>query len=53
MNIGQLFNMHGYGLYVWPAYCITLFVFGFNFFIFAREKKRVKKILQHQLVQSK
>lgn len=55
MNIDHLLsilNMGGYGFYVWPAWCITLFVFGFNLFLFAREKKQVKKILQHHSRQS-
>ncbi len=45
-SMSHLFAMGGYGFYVWPAYCITLFVFGINFFLFVREKKHVKKILQ-------
>ena len=53
MNMSQLIHMGGYGFYVWPAYCITLFVFGFNLFLFVRERKQVKKILQRQLLQSK
>lgn len=44
MNISHIVNMGGYGWYVWPAYSITLFVFGFNFFLFLREKKQIKKI---------
>ncbi len=48
MSMNHLFNMGGYGLYVWPAYCITLFVLGFNFFLVAREKKHIKKML-HRL----
>jgi heme exporter protein CcmD len=49
MNI----NMGGYGLYVWSAYGITFLVFGFNLFLFAREKKQVKKILQRYLTSRK
>lgn len=52
MNINHLVNMGGYGCYVWPAYFITLCVFGFNFFLFFREKKQIKKILQRLLRQS-
>lgn len=48
VNLSHLLSMGGYGFYVWPAYCITLFVFGFNLVLFAREKKQIKKILQHQ-----
>lgn len=51
-NISHFINMGGYGWYVWPAYCVTLIVFGFNFFLFAREKKQVKKILQRLSHQS-
>jgi len=53
MNIHQLFSMGGYGLYVWPAYCVTLFVFGFNLFLFAREKKQIKKMLQTRVLDKK
>ena len=52
MNISHMITMGGYGSYVWPAFGITLFVFGFNLFLFAREKKQIKKILQRQLRQS-
>ena len=30
MNLNHVLAMGGYGLFVWPAYCITLFVFGLN-----------------------
>ncbi len=53
MNIYDLFNMGGYAWYVWPAYGITFLVFGFNLFLFAREKKQVKKILHSLSNQSK
>ena len=36
-------NMGGYGIYVWPSYCITLLVFAINFVLYAHEKKRLKK----------
>ncbi|EKD73305.1 MAG: hypothetical protein ACD_45C00365G0006 [uncultured bacterium] len=48
-NIQHILSMGGYGWYVWPAYCVTLFVFGINLVIFAREKKQIKKTIQHYL----
>lgn len=45
MNIQQLFDMGGYGLYVWPAYGITLFVFGINLFLALYEKRQAKKMI--------
>ena len=38
MNVAHLVEMGGYGWYVWPAYAITLLVFGLNFFLFSRLK---------------
>jgi heme exporter protein CcmD len=46
MNIQYLFSMGGFGWYVWPAYCVTLFVFGINFMLSLREKNQVKKIIR-------
>ncbi|HSW68833.1 MAG TPA: heme exporter protein CcmD [Gammaproteobacteria bacterium] len=48
MNIHDLFTMGGYGWYVWSAFSITFFVLGFNLFLFAYEKKQIKKNLRHQ-----
>lgn len=42
----QLFDMGGYGIYVWPAYCIAFAVFGINLFLAFREKKQIKKIIK-------
>ena len=41
--MNALMSMGGYGWYVWPAYGITLFVFGFNIVSALLEKNRVKK----------
>lgn len=46
MNWHELFNMHGYGLYIWPAYCLTFFVFSINLCFVRWEKKQVKKIIR-------
>jgi len=48
MNLAQLLSMGGYGLYVWPAYCITLGVFGLNWWLFSREKKHIQKIIRYE-----
>lgn len=45
----QLFAMGGYGIYVWPAYGITFAVFAINLFSALREKKQIKKLLQHEV----
>jgi heme exporter protein CcmD len=45
----DLLLMNGYGIYVWAAYGITLFVFGLNLFFSYKEKIKIKKIVQHYL----
>ena len=49
MNLNDIFNMGGYGMYVWPAYGITLAVFSINLFSALQEKRRTKKIISQQL----
>ncbi len=39
----NLFNMGGYGFYVWTAFGITFAVFGINVALFFWEKKQVKQ----------
>lgn len=41
-----MMSMGGYGMYVWPAYGITLLVFGINFFAALAEKKQIKKMIE-------
>lgn len=48
MNLMPLISMGGYGIYVWPAYCITLAVLGLNGWLFLREKKHIQKIIRHE-----
>lgn len=38
--------MDQYGVYVWCAYGITLFVFLINLFLIVLEKHRVRKIIK-------
>lgn len=45
MDIYEILQMGGYGLYVWPAYLITLLVFVMNILFIFIEKRHVKKIL--------
>lgn len=52
MNVHHLFDMGGYGLFVWPAYCITLLVFGINLVLCSHEKKTFKKIIQSEINKS-
>lgn len=52
MQLTDIFDMGGYGLYVWPAYCITLLIFGLNLFLTLKEKHRVKKIIVQYLQQN-
>lgn len=40
-------NMGGYGWYVWPAYLITLSVFGINVTVSLLEKKRVRQVVKN------
>jgi heme exporter protein CcmD len=51
-NLGAVFNMGGYGVYVWTAYGLTLLAFGINLFLSLREKRQVRKTLQRYLLQS-
>lgn len=51
MSFNEIISMGGYGAYVWPAYGITLFVFGINFILSFLEKRRVKKMINHYLNQ--
>lgn len=47
MHVSTLLAMGGYGAYVWPAYVITLGVFGINLATTFFEKNRVKKFLKN------
>lgn len=46
MHINHIISMGGYGAYVWPAYCITLSVFGINLLATFFEKRRVKHFVK-------
>ena len=47
MQINQIISMGGYGIYVWPAYCITLGVLGLNLLTTFFEKRRVKNFVKN------
>lgn len=49
MQIMHLLNMNGYGIYVWPAYGITLVIFAINIIHSLREKNRIKKMIADYL----
>jgi len=49
MNINHLITMGGYGLYVWPAYGITLSVFFINLLMSLKEKQAIRKALKEIL----
>lgn len=51
MYITQFLNMDGYGIYVWPAYCITLLIFVINIALTLQEKRQIKKIISQYLAQ--
>lgn len=53
MKLNHLFAMGGYGWFVWPAYGITLLVFGMNFISAWRENRRAKKSIQQALAESR
>lgn len=44
--LNQLLTMGGYGIYVWPAYGITLCVFVINLFLTYKEKKQIKNLIK-------
>jgi len=48
--MNELFNMGGYGWYVWPAYGITLVVFALNMMMSYQENRKIKKIIQNHLL---
>lgn len=43
----NFFWMGGYGWYVWPAYFITLSVFGINLWVTFFEKKRIRQFVKN------
>ena len=43
MNLTHFLNMGGYGIYVWPAYLFTLFIFAYQLVSTRLEKKRIQK----------
>ncbi len=43
----QWFSMHGYSMYIWPAYGLVFFVLTMNAFSVKWQGKRVRKFLQH------
>jgi len=47
MNLHEIINMGGYGIYIWPAYFFTLGVFAVNIGLVVHETRRAKKILSH------
>lgn len=51
MDLKHIFDMGHYGVYVWSAYAITLFIFGINIFSVFREKKQLQKFIKHYLTQ--
>lgn len=50
MNLNHLINMGGYGLYVWPAYGITLLVFLINLLASFKEKRQIKNTIAQILL---
>ena len=52
MQLNEFLNMGGYGVYVWPCYCITLFVFAINIYTTLREKRLVQKTISDYLMRS-
>ena len=50
MHLNQILAMGGYALYVWPAYFITLLVFGINVGISIREKRQTRTLLTRYLI---
>lgn len=41
-------NMGGYGIWLWPAYGITGFIFILNIFFACHEKKNIQQNIQKQ-----
>jgi heme exporter protein CcmD len=46
MNLTQLFDMGGYGKFVWSAYALTFIVFILNLVLCLSEKKRIHNRLK-------
>lgn len=51
--IKQLIIMNGFGMYVWPAFMITLLVLSINILSPLREKKSVRKAIFQYTKQKK
>jgi heme exporter protein CcmD len=49
MILNHLISMGGYGAFVWPAYFITLAVFGLNIILTLKEKRHIIKKLKLRL----
>jgi heme exporter protein CcmD len=49
LNLNHSLAMGIYGLYVWPAYAITLSVFLLNAILSIRQKRQAKKMVKHYL----
>lgn len=50
--MSSFFNMGGFGIYVWPAYGITLAVFALNIGLALLEKRKIKKIISEYVKQN-
>lgn len=45
----ELLTMNHYGIYVWPAYGITLLILVCIVFLVLREKNKTHRILKHYI----
>lgn len=48
----ELLAMGDYGVYVWPAYGITLFILGLNMFLAIREKNKTHHFIKQMITNS-
>jgi heme exporter protein CcmD len=45
--MSEVLAMGGYGIFVWPAYGITLSIFLVNLLTIWLENKKIKKLIKH------
>jgi len=49
MNVQTFLHMGGYGMYLWPAFCLTLFVLLFNIWSARRALKEARAAATRRL----
>ena len=47
LTINEIISMNDYGIYIWPAYLMTAFVFLLNFISVLYEKRKIQNIIKN------